>query len=290
MSRRRIAARLTPYWLALPGWLWLVIFFVVPAFVMLSVSTQTGDIVAGFQQTFRWSNYADGWNLYHVQFVRSIFYGLFATVLCLVIAYPVAFWIAFHGGAHKSSLLFLLLLPFFVSFVIRTQSWNFMLADNGIILSPLKHWGLLSQDFHVLATSVAVVGGLTYNFLPFMVLPIYVALERVEPALLEASADLYASKAAAFVRVVFPLSLPGVFAGVLLTFVPATADYVNAAILGGTHTTMIGNVIQTEYLTDLNYPIASALAFMLMGGLLIGVFAYARALGTQDVFGAVGAA
>jgi spermidine/putrescine transport system permease protein len=210
--------------------------------------------------------------------------------LCLVIAYPVAFWIAFHGGAHKSSLLFLLLLPFFVSFVIRTQSWNFMLSDDGIVLSPLKHWGVLSQDFHILATSEAVIGGLTYNFLPFMVLPIYVSLERVDPALLEASADLYATKVAAFARVVFPLSLPGVFAGVLLTFVPATADYVNAAILGGTKTTMIGNVIQTEYLTNLNYPIASALAFMLMGGLLIGVFAYARALGTEDVFGAVGAA
>ncbi len=222
--------------------------------------------------------------------MRSIFYGLIATALCLVIAYPVAFWIAFHGGAHKASLLFLLLLPFFVSFVIRTQSWNFMLSDDGIVLSPLKHWGVLSQDFHILATSAAVIGGLTYNFLPFMVLPIYVSLERVDPALLEASADLYATKAAAFARVVFPLSLPGVFAGVLLTFVPATADYVNAAILGGTKTTMIGNVIQTEYLTNLNYPIASALAFMLMGGLLIGVFAYARALGTEDVFGAVGAA
>ena len=219
--------------------------------------------------------------------MRSIVYGLIATVLCLVIAYPVAFWIAFHGGAHKSSLLFLLLLPFFVSFVIRTQSWNFILSDNGMVLSPLKHLGVVGQNFHVLATAIAVIGGLTYNFLPFMVLPIYVALERVDPALLEASADLYATKRAAFVKVVFPLSLPGVFAGVLLTFVPATADYVNAAILGGTKTTMIGNVIQTEFFTNLNYPTASALSFMLMAGLLIGVFAYARALGTEDVFGAV---
>jgi spermidine/putrescine transport system permease protein len=287
VSRHRLTARLTPYLLALPGWLWLVIFFVVPAFVMLSVSTQTGDIVSGFSQTFHWRNYSDAWNLYHLQFVRSIVYGLIATVLCLVIAYPVAFWIAFHGGAHKSSLLFLLLLPFFVSFVIRTQSWNFILSDNGMVLSPLKHLGVVGQNFHVLATAIAVIGGLTYNFLPFMVLPIYVALERVDPALLEASADLYATKRAAFVKVVFPLSLPGVFAGVLLTFVPATADYVNAAILGGTKTTMIGNVIQTEFFTNLNYPTASALSFMLMAGLLIGVFAYARALGTEDVFGAV---
>ena len=283
MSRRRLGSRLAPYFLVLPGWMWLVLFFVIPTFVMLSVSTQTGDIVSGFKQTFHLRNYIDGWNLYHVQFVRSIVYGLIATLLCLVIAYPVAYWIAFRGGAHKSSLLFLLLLPFFVSFVIRTYSWNFILADNGMVLSPLKSWHLVGQDFHILATSVAVVGGLTYNFLPFMVLPIYVALERVDPALLEASADLYASKTAAFTKVVLPLSMPGVFAGVLLTFVPAASDYVNSSILGGTRNTMIGNVIQTEYFVNLNYPTASALSFILMAALLVGVFAYARALGTDDV-------
>ena len=278
-----MGSRLAPYFLVLPGWLWLVLFFVIPTFVMLSVSTQTGDIVSGFKQTFHLRNYIDGWNLYHVQFVRSIVYGLIATLLCLVIAYPVAYWIAFRGGAHKSSLLFLLLLPFFVSFVIRTYSWNFILADNGMVLSPLKSWHLVGQDFHILATSVAVVGGLTYNFLPFMVLPIYVALERVDPALLEASSDLYASKTAAFSKVVLPLSMPGVFAGVLLTFVPAASDYVNSSILGGTRNTMIGNVIQTEYFVNLNYPTASALSFILMAALLVGVFAYARVLGTDDV-------
>jgi len=283
VSRRRLGSRLAPYFLVLPGWLWLVLFFVIPTFVMLSVSTQTGDIVSGFKQTFHLRTYVDGWNLYHVQFVRSIVYGLIATLLCLVIAYPVAYWIAFRGGAHKSSLLFLLLLPFFVSFVIRTYSWNFILADNGMVLSPLKSWHLVGQDFHILATSVAVVGGLTYNFLPFMVLPIYVALERVDPALLEASSDLYASKTAAFSKVVLPLSMPGVFAGVLLTFVPAASDYVNSSILGGTRNTMIGNVIQTEYFVNLNYPTASALSFILMAALLVGVFAYARVLGTDDV-------
>ncbi|MDQ6848388.1 MAG: ABC transporter permease, partial [Actinomycetota bacterium] len=143
MSRSRLGARLAPYLLVLPGWLWLALFFVIPVFVMLSVSTQSGDIVSGFRQTFHWQTYTDGWNLYHVQFIRSMTYGLIATVLCLVIGYPVAYWIAFRGGAHKSSLLFLLLLPFFVSFVIRTQSWNFMLSDNGIVLSPLKSWGLV---------------------------------------------------------------------------------------------------------------------------------------------------
>jgi spermidine/putrescine transport system permease protein len=204
-------------------------------------------------------------------------------VCCAVIAYPVAYWIAFHAGRHKSVFLFALLLPFFVSFVIRTQSWNVVLADNGIVLSPLKHAGLVSSRFHLLATPYAVIGGLTYNFLPFMVLPIYVALERLDPRLVEASADLYASPVQSFLRVVLPLSLPGVFAGVLLTFVPASADYVNASILGGASTTMIGNVIQTEYFTNLDYPNAAALSFVLMGALLLAVFAYARALGTEDV-------
>jgi spermidine/putrescine transport system permease protein len=284
VSAGRLGARLAPYYLILPGWLWLLLFFVVPTFVMLSVSTQTGDIVSGFKQTLHWHTYVEGWSRYHVQFERSLVYGLVATVACLVIAYPVAYWIAFYGGTRKSSLLFLLLLPFFVSFVIRTQSWNFILSDNGMVLTPLKHWHVLPQDYHVLATPFAVIAGLTYNFLPFMVLPIYVALERLDPALLEASADLYASKRAGFTKVVLPLSLPGVFAGVLLTFVPASADYVNASILGGNGTTMIGNVIQTEYFTNLDYPTASALSFILMAMLLVGVFAYARALGTEDVF------
>jgi spermidine/putrescine transport system permease protein len=282
MSRSRLGARLAPYLLVLPGWLWLALFFVVPTFFMLSMSTQTGDIVSGFRQTFHWQNYSDSWDQYHVQFIRSIIYGLIATALCVAIGYPVAYWIAFRGGAHKSSLLFLLLVPFFVSFVIRTQAWNTILSDDGIVVSRLKDVGIVGADFHVLATAAAVVFGLTYNFLPFMVLPIFVALERMDPALLEASADLYGSKTATFTKVVLPLSMPGVFAGVVLTFVPAAADYVNAAILGGTHTTMIGNIIQTEYFTNLDYPTASALSFLLMGGLLIGVFAYARVVGSEN--------
>jgi spermidine/putrescine transport system permease protein len=200
-----------------------------------------------------------------------------------VIGYPVAYWIAFRGGAHKSSLLFLLLLPFFVSFVIRTQSWNFILSDNGMFVSRLRDWGWVGKDWHVLQTQWAVIGGLVYNFLPFMVLPIYVALERIDLSLLEAASDLYASRVMAFVKVVFPLSIPGVFAGVLLTFVPVSSDYVNATILGGPNTTMIGNVIQTQYFTNLNYPTAAALSFILMAILLVGVFLYARLLGTDDV-------
>jgi spermidine/putrescine transport system permease protein len=286
ISRSRAA--LVPYWLVLPGWLWLVLFFAVPTFFMLSLSLQTGSIETGFTQTFHFATYSEGWRLYHEQFIRSIVYGLICTILCLVIAYPVAYWIAFFGGRHKSTFLFLLLLPFFVSFVIRTQSWNFILSDNGIILGPLKDHGLISESFHILATPLAVIGGLTYNFLPFMVLPIYVSLERVDPRLIEAASDLYANRQTAFRKVVLPLSLPGVFAGVLLTFVPAASDYVNATILGGTDTTMIGNVIQTEFFTNLDYPMASALSFILMAALLISVFVYARFLGTDEVLEAAG--
>ncbi|MFD8276748.1 ABC transporter permease [Streptomyces flaveolus] len=281
--RRRSGAALAPYWLILPGWLWLAAFFVTPVIVMVSLSLQTGDFIDGFRQTWHFSTYADAVGTYHVQLVRSLVYGAAATVSCALIGYPVAYWIAFRAGRHKSVFLFLLLLPFFVSFVIRTQSWNVVLADHGVLLGPLKDVGLLSDDFHLLATPYAVIGGLTYNFLPFMVLPIYVALERVDPKVIEASTDLYASRAGTFLRVVLPLSLPGVFAGVLLTFVPASADYVNAGILGGPSTTMIGNIIQTEYFTNLDYPGAAALSFVLMGALLLAVFTYARALGTDEV-------
>ena len=276
-------ARLTPYWLSLPGGLWLLVFFVAPMFFMLSLSLQTGDVLSGFQQTFHWSTYGDVLSTYHVQFVRSLIYGAIVTLATLVIAYPMAYCIAFRGGRHKSTLLFLVLLPFFVSFVIRTLSWQLILSDNGIILGPLKSAHLLPENFHVLATSFAVLCGLTYNFLPFMVLPLYVALERIDHRLVEAAQDLYASRWHAFRTVVVPLSLPGVFAGVLITFVPVASDYVNATILGGTNTTMIGNVIQTLYLTNNDYPSASALSFTLMGALLLGIFAYARALGTADV-------
>ena len=279
----RGGGRLAPYLVGLPGGLWLAIFFVVPILVMLSLSLQSGNVEEGFRFTWQWSNYADAWDFYHVQFLRSLVYGLIVTALCLTLAYPMAYWIAFYGGRHKSTYLFLILLPFFVSFVIRTASWKFILNDQGIVLGPLKEAGLLPDDFHLLATSTAVIGGLTYNYLPFMVLPLYVALERIDPSLVEAAYDLFASRVQAFRRVVFPLSLPGVFAGVLITFVPVASDFVNSGILGGTQTTMIGNVIQTVYLTSNDYPLASAMSFMLMAVLLIGIFAYARALGTEQV-------
>jgi spermidine/putrescine transport system permease protein len=256
---------------------------VVPLLVMLSLSLQSGNAEEGFRFTWAWSNYADAWEFYSTQFIRSIVYALIVTGLCLVLAYPTAYWIAFYGGARKTTYLFLILLPFFVSFVIRTASWKFILNDEGFLLGPLKDAGLLPQDFHLLATTTAVLGGLTYNYLPFMVLPLYVALERIDPSLVEAAHDLFAGRASAFRRVVFPLSLPGVFAGVLITFVPVASDFVNSGILGGTQTTMIGNVIQTVYLRNNDYPLASAMSFLLMAALLVGIFTYARALGTEQV-------
>jgi spermidine/putrescine transport system permease protein len=281
MTRGR--GRLAPYLMILPSGLWLAAFFLIPMVLMVSLSLQTGNLIDGFRQTFHWQNYTDGLSTYGDKFVRSLWYGLVATVACIAIAYPAAYWIAFRGGRHKSTYLFLLLLPYFVSFILRTVSWKLVLTDNGPILGPLRDHGILPEGFHVLDTGVAVVSGLTYNFLPFMALPIYVALERIDPRVVEAAYDLYASRLQAFARVILPLSLPGVFAGVIMTFVPVSSDYVNAEVLGGPQNTMIGNIIQTEYFNNSAYPTASALSFALMAILLVGIFAYARTLGTQDV-------
>jgi spermidine/putrescine transport system permease protein len=275
-------AKLIPYLTILPGGLWLIVFFVVPMIAMLSLSLQQGDVVHGFQQVWHWQTYWTSIRAYRPQIIRSLEYGVISTVLQIIIAYPIAYWIAFRGGSRKSFYLFLLLLPFFVSFVLRTVSWNFILADNGIVLGTLKNLHLLPQSYHILATGTAVIGGLTYNYLPFMILPIYVALERVDPRLIEAAYDLYATRVRAFRKVILPLSIPGIFAGVVITFVPVASDYVNAHILGGPTSTMIGNVIQNQYLGTQDYPTASALSFVLMAILLVGIFAYARALGTEE--------
>jgi spermidine/putrescine transport system permease protein len=275
-----------PYLAVLPGGIWLAVFFIVPLFVMLSLSVQTGNLVDGFRQTFHFANYSHVISAYHNQLLRSIYYGGAATIISVILSYPMAYWIAFYGGRSKSTYLFLILLPFFVTFVLRTVAWQFLLGDQGLVLSWLRDSGLVGSDFHVLATGPAVIGGLVYNYMPFTLLPIYVALERVDVSLLEAAGDLYATRRQAFLRVVFPLTVPGIFAGVLLTFVPAVSDYVNASILGGTGQTMIGNIIQTLYLTNSDYPAASALSILLMGILLIGIFLYAKALGTRDLLDA----
>jgi spermidine/putrescine transport system permease protein len=278
-----VRKRLVPYGLLGPGGIWLALFFVIPVVIMVYTSLESGGILSGgFSFTWQFSNYARGLSENSRYFVRSVEYSAIVTALALVLSYPLAYWIAFYGGRWKSSLLFLVLLPFFVSFVIRTIQWKFILADGGFILGPLKSIGLLPDGFHVLATPVAVIAGITYNFLPFTALPLYVALDRIDKRMVEAAKDLYANRTQAFLKVVFPLSLPGVFAAFLLTFVPATGDYVNAEILGGPGTTMIGNVIQRKFLINNLYNEAAALSVILMLGMLFIASVYARILGTED--------
>jgi len=266
-----------------PGGGWLIGFFLVPLFSALSVSLMTGNFIHGFTLTWHWGEYTSAISQYHTQILRSFEYGAISTVAALLITYPMAYWIAFHGGRHKSTYLFLILLPFFVSFIIRVLAWEFLLSDNGIVLSTLKHLGIVSGGAHVLSTPFAVIAGLTYDGLPFMALPLYVGLEKIDRRVVRAAHDLYSSPTAAFLRVILPLSTSGLFAGFLLVFVTNVGDYVNAAILGGPGTTMIGNVIQVSYLQNFDYPMAASLSSILMGGLLIIIWLYARAFGTQSL-------
>jgi spermidine/putrescine transport system permease protein len=273
------------YLLTLPGALWLLVFFAIPMVAMFSLSLQTGSLEEGYELVWRWGTYADALTNYDTQIVRSLVYGLIVTLATLLISYPMAYWIAFRAGRRKNLFLLLILLPFFTPFLIRTLSWQLILADNGIVLGTLKGWGLLGDTFRVLATPFAVISGMTYNFLPFMALPLYVALERLDPALLDAAYDLYSTRRQAFLHVIFPLSLPGVFAGSLLTFIPSVGDFIDAEFLGGINTTMIGTVIRDEFLKFNDFPEGSAISFVLMGGILIGVAIYARLLGTEELTG-----
>jgi len=287
--RRRTAA----YGMLAPGGVYLFLGFVVPLIIIVYTSLTSGGLfTSGGQLTFtwEWSNYQKALSEYGPFYVRSIQYAAIATVLCIGLAYPMAYWIAFYGGRWKSTLFMMILVPFFVSFVIRTVQWNFILGTNGLLLGPLKSAGLVPEDFHVLRTPMAVIAGITYNYMPFAALPLYVALERIDRRLVEAAKDLYASKATAFRKVVLPLSVPGIFAAVILTFVPATGDYVNASVLGGTGTTMIGQIIQDFFLVKHQYSIAAALSVILMAGMLVIALIYARALGTEDSTLAAGAA
>lgn len=282
-GRRR--AKLVPYGLLSPGLLWLAIFFAWPIIQMFFISLQTGSLEQGYQLTWHWATYGDVFSKYSVQMIRSVGYGLIVTGACLLIGYPLAYFIAVHGGRWKNALLFMVILPFFVSFLIRTLSWKFILADQGFVLGTLKQLNLLPDGFRLLATPVAVVSGLIYNFLPFMVLPLYASLEKLDRSLLEAAGDLYSNRIRAFLKVTLPLSLPGVFAGSLLTFIPAVGDYINASLLGSANTTMIGNVIQRRMLISNDYPEGAAISFILMAGILVGVVVYARLLGTEELTG-----
>jgi spermidine/putrescine transport system permease protein len=275
---------LIPYLFLVPGGLWLVVFFVVPMLTMASVALQEGTLGTGYRLTFNLGIFPEVLARWDTQFVRSVLYALAVTALTMAIGYPMAYTIAFRGGRFKNLLLLLVIMPFFTSFIIRTISWKFILADQGFLLGTLKDWGLVDTGFHLLGTPIAVIGGITYNYLPFVVLPLYVALEKIDARVVEAATDLYASRFQAFLRVTLPLSIPGVFAATLLAFIPAAGDYINAELLGGTReTTMIGNVVQTLYLTNNDYPQASAISLILMAGLLVGVLAYTRILRGQEL-------
>jgi spermidine/putrescine transport system permease protein len=271
----------TPYLLLAPGLAWLALFFLVPMYYLLNTSLQTGSLDVGYTFTWAWSNYKDALTNYQTQFVRSIEYAAVATILCLLIAYPLAYWIAFRGGRYRNLFLMMVVAPFFVTYLIRTLAWETILSDDGFVVNTLQTLGILSPDGRLLATSTAVIAGITYNFLPFMVLPLYVSLEQMDHRLIEAAQDLYASKFKAFLRVTLPLSLPGVFAGSLLTFIPAVGDFINAQLLGSPKQYMIGNVIQSKFLAITDYPAAAALSFTLMAVILLLVLIYARLLGTE---------
>ena len=274
---------IVPYLFLVPGGLWLILFFVVPLITTASVALQEGSLGTGYRLTFNFDVFPDAITRWNVQLVRSLEYGLIVTALTMLIGYPMAYTIASRGGRYKNILLLLVIMPFFTSFIIRTISWKFILADQGFVLGTLKDIGVLDQSFRLLATPVAVISGITYNFLPFVVLPLYVALERIDPRVVEAAADLYASRFQAFIRVTLPLSISGVFAASLLSFIPAVGDYLNAELLGSRNETMIGNVIQRLYLVNNDYPQASALSLILMIGILVSVFVYRRVLRGQEL-------
>jgi spermidine/putrescine transport system permease protein len=314
-----------------PGLVWLILFFAYPLVQVFIASFWSGSVERGYTFSLEnWTNYPNAVLPVLPHVGRSVLYSFVATVLTFLIAYPLAYTIAIRGGRAKNLLLFLVVAPFFTSFLLRTLSWKIILSDNGVVFGPLKALGLLPDDFRVLASPMAVVAGITYNFLPFMTLPIYVALEKIDFRLVEAAQDLYAGPwqrggtiagalvgggvvaglafafgwpvlipvllaalagaligrllvSEAFVRVTFPLSLPGVFAGSLLTFIPAMGDYVNAEFLGNPDSRMLGNVIQNRFLTQNDFPEASALSFILMAGILVIVLIYTRLLGTEQI-------
>ncbi|MFJ8645026.1 ABC transporter permease [Streptomyces sp. NPDC093546] len=283
--------RLVPYWLLLPGILWLLVFFALPMVYQASTSVQTGSLEKGFEVTWHFPTYWEAFTEYWPQFTRSLLYAGTATFLCLLLGYPLAYLIAFKAGRWRHLLLVLVIAPFFTSFLIRTLAWKTILADGGAVVGALDalhvldvtNWLGWTQGDRVLATPMAVVCGLTYNFLPFMILPLYTSLERIDGRLHEAAKDLYASPATTFRKVTFPLSMPGVVSGTLLTFIPASGDYVNAELLGSTDTKMVGNVIQSQFLRVLDYPTAAALSFILMAIVLIMVTVYIRRAGTEDL-------
>jgi len=264
--------------------LWLAIFFLIPMGFLAYQSLQSG-LFPHFHFTWAFSNFSSALSGYHTQLVRSFLYAGIATLACLVLGYPLAYWIAFRAGPWRNLFLLFIVAPFFVTYLVRTLAWLNILADQGPVVRILRDVHLLAPDGRLLATTFAVVSGITYNFFPFMALPLYVSLEQIDPRLLEAAKDLYASSTKAFLRVTLPLSAPGIVAGTLLTFIPAAGDFINAYYLGTPNQQMIGNVIQAKFLESLDYPTAASLSFILMGTIMIMLLVYVRIVGTEKLTG-----
>jgi spermidine/putrescine transport system permease protein len=275
--------RWMPYFLLAPGVLWLLLFFFVPMFTLFQTSLQEGSLQQGYEFTWRWANYTDGLSEFAPQYIRSFFYAAVATISALLLGYPLAYFIAFRAGRFRNVFLLLVVMPLLVSFLVRTLAWKIILADQGFVVEALKAVKILPQSGRLLATSWAVVAGLMYNYLPFMVLPLYASLEKISPQLIEAAHDLYASPSTAFRKVTFPLSLPGLVAGTLLMFIPAAGDFVHARFLGTPSQYMIGNVIDSRFLVVLDYPVAAALSFVLMATILVMVLIYLTRVDVEEV-------
>jgi spermidine/putrescine transport system permease protein len=279
--------RLIPYGLLAPGAIWLILFFLIPMYFMGEMALRTGSLEeGGFTFTWEWANFPDALEGRGDQIFRTFLYSGVATILALLIAYPLAYAIALKVGRRwRLLLLFAVMAPFFTTYLIRTIAWKTILADSSPIVDVLRFLMILPDDGRLLATGTAVIAGLTYNFLPFMILPIYASLERIDTSLIEAAKDLYASARQAFLRVTLPITAPGIVAGVLLTFIPAFGDYVNAALLGSPNTAMIGNKIQSLYLVERDYPEAAAISFLMMAAVLAMVLFYIRVAGTEAFMG-----
>ena len=277
--------KLTGYWLLLPGTLWLVVFFVVPTIQLMATSLYdaNGSLEAGYAMTWSFSNYLNALSDFAGPFLRSLLYAGIATGLSVLLAYPLSYAIAFRAGRWRNAMLVAVIAPFFTSFLVRTLSWKLILADDGLIVNTLQFLHILSQDGRLLATPVAVIAGLTYNFLPFMVLPLFASIDKIDPRLIEAGGDLYASPFVGFWKVTWPLSLPGVVSGTLLTFIPAAGDYINAELLGSPNQRMVGNVIQNLFTDANNYPAAGALSVILMAIIVVMVLFYVRRAGTEEL-------
>ncbi|WP_228373427.1 ABC transporter permease [Demequina gelatinilytica] len=282
---QRVFGRNTAYLLIGPAAIWLAVFFLFPMLSLLttSLSDPSGTPITGYTLTWRVQNYIEALGDYWPYMMRSLLYAGIATLMCLVLGYVLAYAIAFKAGRWKTVMLVLVIAPFFTSFLVRTLSWKLILADNGFIVNTLQTLHILGEDGRLLATPFAVIMGLTYNFLPFTILPLYTSLEKIDPKLNEAAADLYASPFQRFTKVVWPLSLPGVVGGTLLTFIPATGDYINASLLGSPNTQMVGNKIQQLFTTAGDYPHASALSVILMVLIVGMVLFYVRRAGTEEL-------